>query len=150
MSIQFLNTTFSTPIILASSPLTETAERIHCSALHGAGGVTDRSSVMQMLSCGAALVQVASSVLLHKYNYIQELLPIKEQTALPDPPFSHKSYQVRQDKCTRCYICTKSSAWCDAISIGADGIPFIHHELCENCGWCAGRCPSHAIVGLDE
>lgn len=114
----------------------------------GGGGITDRSSVMQMLSCGATLVQVASSVLIRKYDYIQELLPTKEQIVLHDPPSSHtqKNYQVQQNKCTRCYICTKSSAWCDAISIGINGIPFILQELCENCGWCVGRCPAHAIV----
>lgn len=116
----------------------------------GGGGITDHSSVIQMLSCGTALVQVASSVLLHKYNYIQELLPAKEQTVLPGPPSSHRNYQVQRDKCTRCYICAKSSAWCDAISIGENGIPFIHQELCENCGWCAERCPAHAIVDLDK
>lgn len=38
MSTQFLNTIFPSPIILASSPLTETAERIRQGELHGAGG----------------------------------------------------------------------------------------------------------------
>lgn len=112
----------------------------------GGGGITDRSSVMQILSCGAALVQVASPVLLHGYNYIQELLPVNEQTNHPDPPPSHKHYHVQKDKCTRCYICTKASVWCDAISIDADGTPFIQQDICEKCGWCAGRCPAHAIV----
>ena len=116
----------------------------------GGGGITDRSSVMQMQSCGAALVQLASPVLLHGYDYIQELLPVKKQTALPDLPLSHKHYRVQKDKCTRCHICAKPSTWCDAISIGADGFPFIQQELCENCGWCVGRCPAHAIAAIDK
>ena len=111
----------------------------------GGGGVTDHSSVAQMLSCGAALVQVASPVLLHGYGYIQELLSAKEQIARFTPPSLRKNYQVQKDKCTRCYICAKSSAWCDAISIDADGNPFIQQDRCEHCGWCAQRCPAHAI-----
>lgn len=43
MSIRFLNTTFSSPIILASSPITETVERIYKSESYGAGGAILKS-----------------------------------------------------------------------------------------------------------
>ncbi len=119
-------------------------------AVCGGGGITNRSSVMQMLSCGATLVQVASSILLHKYSYIQELLPTKEHPAPHALTSFHKRYQVEKAKCTRCYICSRPSTWCDAISIDIDGIPFIQQDLCENCGWCAGRCPANAIVDLEK
>lgn len=115
----------------------------------GGGGITDRASATQMLSCGAKLAQVASPILLHGYEYIQELLPIKEK-ALPLHASSRKNYQVQKAKCNRCYICAKSSPWCDAISIDTDGIPFIQQDLCEGCGWCSQRCPVHAIVSLNS
>ncbi len=43
MSIQFLNTAFSSPIILASSPITETTERIRKSEACGASGAILKS-----------------------------------------------------------------------------------------------------------
>ena len=43
MNTLFLNTNFPTPIILASSPLTETAKHIHNSEIHGAGGAILKS-----------------------------------------------------------------------------------------------------------
>lgn len=110
----------------------------------GGGGITDCSSVMRMLSCNATLVQVASTVLLNGYEIIQELLPVKEHTVILSPS-SGISYQINKDKCTRCYTCTKSSGWCDAISIDNDGFPFIRKELCENCGWCVARCPAGCL-----
>lgn len=112
----------------------------------GGGGVSNRTSVMQMLSCGVSLVQVASTILLNGYEVIHKLLPQKETIANHSYNLSHANYQIQQDKCTCCHICTKSSAWCDAISIDSNGIPFIQKELCENCGWCAARCPSRAII----
>lgn len=116
----------------------------------GGGGITDAASVKQMQSCGAALVQVASSVLLHGYGQLRALwpkepLPLREETA-PAPQTRHRGYQIQKDQCTRCLLCTESSLWCDAITTGQDGFPYIREELCEGCGWCAGRCPAGSII----
>ena len=111
----------------------------------GGGGISDQASIAQMLSCGATLIQVASTVLLHGYNILDELSHITKENITSAPVPAPANYQIHKDKCTRCLICTNSSVWCDALSTNPDGTPFIRKELCENCGWCAARCPAKAI-----
>lgn len=121
------------------------AAKQHHLEICGGGGITNSASVKQMQSCGAALVQVASSLLLHGYAKLRELLePLPDQNSPVRKPQNY-NYQIRKDQCIRCHICT-DSLWCDAIKIGQDNVPHIQEELCEACGWCAGRCPVGSIV----
>lgn len=115
----------------------------------GGGGITDSVSVRQMQSCGAALVQVASTLLLHGYGQLKELLsaqstPLREKSSFT-PRTKNGVYQIQKDRCIRCRLCT-DSLWCSAIAAGEDGVPHIREELCEACGWCAQRCPAGSIV----
>ena len=128
------------------------AARQHHLEVCGGGGISDSASVRQMRSCGAALVQVASAVLLHGYKRLRELLPPElssaQGTGTPVPQTHTHGYRIRKDKCIRCHTCTESSAWCDAIATDGEGFPFIQEELCEACGWCAGRCPADSIIEI--
>lgn len=118
----------------------------------GGGGISNSTSVTQMLSCGAALVQVASTILLHGYKKLQELIPApadKNNFPISAPTF-YTHYQISSDKCIHCNSCTDFSIWCNAISSDPYGFVYIQEESCEGCGWCAARCPEGAIVGISS
>lgn len=113
----------------------------------GGGGVTNRSCVTQIMSVGADLVQIASAILLNGYGYLQDLQPDTEEKKIFSPAKFPAAYRIQKNKCSHCQLCTQS-AWCDAVYIDDDGMPSIHKELCDACGWCAVRCPSGAIEGI--
>lgn len=50
------------------------AAKQHHLEICGGGGISNSASIKQMQACGAALIQVASAVLLHGYNRLSELL----------------------------------------------------------------------------
>ena len=112
----------------------------------GGGGITNQTSVSQMFLCGASLIQVASTVLIHGYQHLHELTLTPPKNIPTTPASCAVNYIIQEDKCTRCHICTNSTMWCNAISLNKNGTPFINKELCENCGWCAARCPNNAIL----
>lgn len=113
-------------------------------AVCGGGGVSNRSSVMQMISAGADLVQIASAILLNGYDYLQHLQPNEKISQTSPQAKFPTAYQIKEENCSHCQLCIQS-AWCGAISLDSNGVPFIHKELCDTCGWCAARCPSGAI-----
>lgn len=115
----------------------------------GGGGIDTQLDANKMLTCGASLIQVASTILLHGYKKIEELKTI--QRLAPENHQQDKqviAYQIQKNVCICCNTCTESNVWCNAISLDEDGFPFISNKLCEKCGWCAARCPVHAISTL--
>lgn len=100
-----------------------------------------------MISAGADLVQIASAILLNGYSHIQELQPDIKKDKIFSPAKFPAAYRIQKSKCTQCKLCTQST-WCDAVYVDDDGLPSIHKELCDACGWCTVRCPSSAIEGI--
>ncbi|MDD3656372.1 MAG: indolepyruvate ferredoxin oxidoreductase subunit alpha [Atribacterota bacterium] len=54
------------------------------------------------------------------------------------------TYQVNQEKCTRCQICLKQFT-CPALFKKEDGSIHINYLLCTQCGYCIQVCPQKAI-----
>lgn len=54
------------------------------------------------------------------------------------------TYQINQDKCTRCLICLRQFN-CPAIFQREDGSIDINYLLCTDCGYCVQVCPQKAI-----
>jgi len=57
---------------------------------------------------------------------------------------SEISAAITSGHCHRCLSCIKNCPF-GAISVGEDGVPEIHGELCRGCGICAAECPAGAI-----
>ena len=56
----------------------------------------------------------------------------------------HTTFDIDQDKCTRCMICVREFA-CPAICVAQDGLVNIDAILCNGCGVCTQICPEKAI-----
>jgi indolepyruvate ferredoxin oxidoreductase alpha subunit len=60
------------------------------------------------------------------------------------PEKERLTYQINQEKCTRCLICLRQFN-CPALYQREDGSIDINYLLCTDCGYCVQVCPQKAI-----